>query len=548
MAELLLGPMLRHVGERDATVWVETDAPCEVDVLGHTERTFCVEGHYYALVGIDDLEPGRAYEYEVKLDGERRWPTDDSEFPASRIRSIHRDHPMEIAFGSCRVTAPHHPPYSLSKDQHGLGAEVDALRVRGLEMRRQPPESWPDQLLLLGDQVYVDEGSPRARQFIRSRRDTSQPPGEGPLDFEEYRQLYLESWSEPVIRWLFANVPAAMIIDDHDIHDDWNISRSWLEEMRSTSWWDERIRAGAASYWIYQHFANLSPEHLAEEETYRKVQQHSEDATAVLREYGDRCADDRQGIRWSYRRDFGRTRLIVMDSRGGRVLQEGKRSIFDDREREWIWEQARGDFDHLLLATSDPFLLAHGLQYLEAWNEAVCNGAWGSHAARVAERVRRAVDLDHWGAFQLSFHRLVELIRAVGSGELGNPPASIVVLSGDVHHAYLVEVGFARGSGVKSPVYQAVCSPYRNPLDSHERLTVKAAASRPGWAAGRILARAAGVDPPEIGWRFLEGPLFDNQIASLTLDGQKARMTLSKTEPGEPDEARLASSFERTLT
>ena len=33
-AELLLGPMLRHTGETDATVWVETSGPAEVEILG----------------------------------------------------------------------------------------------------------------------------------------------------------------------------------------------------------------------------------------------------------------------------------------------------------------------------------------------------------------------------------------------------------------------------------------------------------------------------------------------------------------------------------
>src|SRR3954454_20903828 len=74
MAELVLGPMLRHVGEHDATVWVETDAECEVEVLGSAAPTFCVAGHHYALVCIDGLEPRSRTPYEVKLDGEVRWP------------------------------------------------------------------------------------------------------------------------------------------------------------------------------------------------------------------------------------------------------------------------------------------------------------------------------------------------------------------------------------------------------------------------------------------------------------------------------------------
>ena len=50
MASLLLGPLLRYTGRTQATVWVETDAACEVAVLGRAAATFEVEGHHYALV------------------------------------------------------------------------------------------------------------------------------------------------------------------------------------------------------------------------------------------------------------------------------------------------------------------------------------------------------------------------------------------------------------------------------------------------------------------------------------------------------------------
>jgi hypothetical protein len=74
MSTLVLGPLLRYVSQTEATVWVETDRPCEVEVLGRRDRTFRVEGHHYALVCLRDLEPGSSQQYEVKLDGERAWP------------------------------------------------------------------------------------------------------------------------------------------------------------------------------------------------------------------------------------------------------------------------------------------------------------------------------------------------------------------------------------------------------------------------------------------------------------------------------------------
>ena len=50
MPELVLGPFLRHVGASDATVWVETDSPCVVEVraggVSGSSRTFRVGAHH----------------------------------------------------------------------------------------------------------------------------------------------------------------------------------------------------------------------------------------------------------------------------------------------------------------------------------------------------------------------------------------------------------------------------------------------------------------------------------------------------------------------
>src|SRR5205823_12440374 len=120
-------------------------------------------------------------------------------------------------------------------------------------------------------------------------------------------------------------------------------------------------------------------------------------------EYAARADQHREGIRWSFHRDLGPNRVIVMDSRVGRVLKEGRRSIFDESEWQWIQGQIEGDFDHLLIATSDPYLLAHGMHYGEAWGERICEGAWGKRAASLGEKLRRGVDLDHWASFRRSF-------------------------------------------------------------------------------------------------------------------------------------------------
>jgi hypothetical protein len=546
MANLVLGPLLRYVGETDATVWVEADSPCEVEVLGRREPTFVVEEHFFALVRIEGLEPGSLHEYEVRLDGERCWPPAGSGLPPSAIRTLAPGRPCDVAFGSCRVALPHSEPYVHNKDRHEDGREYDALRVLAAEMARRDCDEWPELLLLLGDQVYVDEGSPRTRERIRRRRGTDTPPGEEVTDFEEYSWLYEESWSDPLVRWLLSTVSVSMLWDDHDMSDDWNISRSWLEEMRRKSWWHRRATAGIMSYWVYQHMGNLSPRELDADELYSEVR-GSPRATTALRDFAAGIASTGSGTRWSYCRDLDGTRAIFVDSRAGRVLEEGRRSIVDEEEWEWVVEQASGDFDHLLIATTVPFLLSPGFHHLQAWSERVCDGAWGKAPAWAMEKLRRAVDFDHWASFDDSFQLLRCLLEEVGAGKRGRAPASIVVLSGDVHHAYLAEMAFRPGAEVKSAIYQAVCSPYRNPLDRRERLAIEAGFSRPFTAATRALAGAAGAPDPGLRWRLAEGPYFDNQVASLRFDGRRATMRLDKTAPGEEDGRRLECVFERRL-
>ncbi|HEU4738235.1 MAG TPA: alkaline phosphatase D family protein [Solirubrobacterales bacterium] len=546
MPDLTLGPILRYVSETEANIWVETDRACEVEVLGHREPTFRVDGHHYALVCIEGLEPASRYEYEVRLDGEVRWPDPDSELPPSAIRTIDADKSLDICFGSCRVAVPHEAPFTEPKDVTEVGHEVDALWTLAKQMAAGEREEWPDQLFLLGDQVYVDEGSPKTRKRIRQRRGTETAPEDEVTDFEEYTWLYQESWEQPMIRWLFSTVSVSMLWDDHDMSDDWNISHSWLTEMRQRSWWSRRVIGCFASYWIYQHIGNLSPRELADNEIYQQVRGHQA-AEEVIYPWAHRIDSSGDGSRWSFCRNFGRTRAIFIDARAARVLEEDRRAIVDDEEWDWIVEHAEGDFDHLIICTTIPWLLSPAFDRLEAWNERLVEGkAWGKAAAWVSEKIRREVDFDHWAAFGESFAKLRDLLHEVACGRHGKAPASVVVLSGDVHHAYLAEVAY-RGSTDRAPVYQAVCSPYRNPLDEKERRVVRRGFSRPLTVFARLLAKAAGTPDPGIRWRTLEGPYFDNQVATLQIDRREATMRLDKTVPGEDGKEALEESFSHRL-
>jgi hypothetical protein len=557
MARLLLGPLLRHVGEHDATVWVETDARCDVEVRAQgtvgRARTFMVAGHHYAIVVIDDLPPAFSTPYEVALDGEVVWPEPDSEFPASRIRTIDPHAPIRLLFGSCREPPTVRPNFP--------GLDPDIFLAYANRMIQQSPDKWPDLLLLVGDQVYADDPSAQVRKFIRQRRDTNKPPGDEVANFEEYTHLYYESWGEPTIRWLLSTLPTSMIFDDHDVRDDWNTSAAWRRDMQRTSWWEERITGALMSYWIYQHLGNLSPAGLEADVMYRKViASRDEDAEPALRKFAqaaDREADGAKGTQWSYRRDFGPVRLLVIDSRCGRILDEGRtRSMVSDDEFDWIERQSDdAGYQHLVVATSMPWLLPRALHDIESWNEALCAGSRGRFLAWLSEKVRRAVDLEHWAAFRGSFDRLAAWFARVGAAERGDAaPATICVLSGDVHHTYVSEAVYR--PKLASRVYQVTCSPIHNTIPTPMRLVFKASWSHTFERFVRLFDRWAKVPPLPIRWHHPTGPHFGNMLALLVLDGREARLVLERAikadEPSAPTEAaaeaKLVITKELSLT
>jgi hypothetical protein len=547
VAALVLGPLLRYVSRTEATVWVEVEGPCTVDVLGHRSETFQVNGRHYAVVAIRGLEPASCVEYEVLLDGVRCWPESDGEWPGSSIRTLPRDGPLEIVFGSCRVSRPDSPPHTLSPDDHELGVGVDALVALAARMRTEDPVRWPHQLLLLGDQVYADEVPPGTARFIRARRDVSRPPGLEVADFDEYARIYREAWVDRPLRWLLSTLPSAMIFDDHDVHDDWNTSAAWVAEMHAEPWWADRIAGALATYWIYQHLGNLAPDELARDPLLAAVRQATDGGT-LLREFALAADCGGGGGLWSFSRDLAGTRLVVLDGREGRILEEGHREMFDEPEWRWLTDQSTGDFDHLVLATTLPVLLPATLHYLEALSEPLCSGAWGTSARRLGEWLRQGFDLEHWAAFESSFRRLLVLTREVGAGRRGSAPASILFLGGDIHQGYLQQAAFPASAGVRSAVYQAVCSPFRNPLDHRER-TVLQFMRRSSVLARvvRWLAHAVGVADPEATWTLAQDPTFDNQMATLTFDGRAASLRIERTRPGDGRDPVLETTLDRRL-
>jgi hypothetical protein len=317
-----------------------------------------------------------------------------------------------------------------------------------------------------------------------------------------------------------------MIFDDHDVRDDWNTSQVWRDQMAAQPWWPQRIRAALASYWVYQHLGNLDPATRDADPLYRKVLEAEGDVYDLLSDFAGRAdaeVGEPTGVRWSYRWDIGRTRLLMVDSRCARVLNTEHRLMINEHSFAWIEENADGpgeDVDHLLIGSSIPWLMPPAVSHFQSLDELAA-----ARGSRIAENVRQAVDLEHWPAFRASFDRLADLIRGVASGPAA--PATVCVLSGDVHHSYAAEAGWS--SPTRSRVYQLTCSPVRNGVPWFMEYVFAV-----GWwgrlasVLGRV-AKAVGIGEPPLSWSRIGGPWFGNAVSTLEVTGRQARLVVERS-------------------
>ena len=106
MTALLLGPLLRHVGEHEATIWLETDAPASSRSGPVTRSPKTGRSGSPATTTRSSSWPAwsRARRRPTRScsTAALAWPLPESPFPASRIRTIDPGAPVRLLFGSCR--------------------------------------------------------------------------------------------------------------------------------------------------------------------------------------------------------------------------------------------------------------------------------------------------------------------------------------------------------------------------------------------------------------------------------------------------------------
>ena len=296
-------------------------------------------------------------------------------------------------------------------------------------------------LVTLGEvlAMYLLSWSPAAWAGV----DLDPPDG---LD-EKHRRRYAEERGAiesfvtglPAVRRVLAHLPVAMIFDDHDITDDWNLSREW-EEVAYGHPFSKRVIGNAlVGYLLNQAWGN-APEHFDDG--------LMGDLEATLGGQGTRGHDafiDRllRFDRWHYTWPTTPP-LVVIDTRTHRWRSESaarKPSGLMDWESLTDLQQTLRDLPAVLLVSPAPIF---GVKLIEAIQRVF---TWFGRPL--------LVDAENWMAHPGAAHAMLNVFRH------SKTPRHFVVLSGDVHYSFVYDVEL-RGRERGPDIWQITSSGVRN--------------------------------------------------------------------------------------
>ncbi|MEW6028749.1 MAG: alkaline phosphatase D family protein [Chloroflexota bacterium] len=411
---IILGPIIGGLSHRGVILWARADGPStlyawlasdenlsDAKQMGKAELTDATG--FAGAIPIDGLEAERVYYFALSLDTESKPPDDAFEsfrtFPPPGKAVSFR-----FAFGSC------------FRPEHRLPGR--AFR----HMLRNQPNL--DFMILEGDQIYADEWKHNGLGYVA-------------LTVDDYRAVYLHTWSNSYFRELLARTPVFMTLDDHEVDNDWH----WHDR--------EHTIADIPAYTRFTRLVNG----LSKEER-RLTAQRVQDALQVYREHQGMhapafslpqrqnngslrfVADDAGSLAYSFY--FGAAAFYVMDTRTQRLRNRQEQIVLGDAQ----WRA----FEAWLLAVKDDF----PLKFIVT-SSAVLFEFWGD------------IVKDRWPGFPEERERLLRLLA-------DNEISGVYFLAGDLHEAHAVSAELCGPDGHTLPIWEFSSTPFEQKTNYVARL------------------------------------------------------------------------------
>jgi alkaline phosphatase D len=267
-----LGPVIGHVNTTSARLWLR-GGPGQQGIITYASTKDFFDAKkstiqlnpnldYSGTVYLPELTPGNRYYYMAGT------VSDDldinslaiSDFNWSAFKKHHKRQffetdiegvPASFLFGSCR----HPGVWNLNRGDACFKAINKLQRRKSLNTKF---------IIMCGDQVYADvlhyedhkpDIDDEIHEIKRDRHRHYFIAGKAKSSQEQYFQLYRNAWSNTEYRYLLSHTPTYMMMDDHEIINDW--SPAFFEENSRYGNIPEILNWGLTAYQGYQ--AALAP-------------------------------------------------------------------------------------------------------------------------------------------------------------------------------------------------------------------------------------------------------------------------------------------------
>ena len=242
----------------------------------------------------------------------------------------------------------------------------------------------------------------------------------------------------PQVRRALAHIPTYMIFDDHDVTDDWNLTRGWEQEVYGNPLSKRMIGNALIGYLLCQGWGNV-PKKVAP--LIAKVQESM--GESGLNSHDEIIDDLLDFDQWHYRLDTTPP-IEVLDTRTQRWRSE---SNMNKPSGLMDWE-ALCDFQHSIIGKESVIVVSaapiYGVKVIEAIQKVFT--FFGKALT---------VDAENWMAHKGTANVILNIFRHYKT------PPDFIILSGDVHYSFVYDVRlrFRRNS---PHITQFTCSGLKN--------------------------------------------------------------------------------------
>ncbi|MBU3021975.1 alkaline phosphatase family protein [Aestuariibacter sp. A3R04] len=285
--------------------------------------------------------------------------------------------------------------------------------------------------------MYLLVWSPSLWRCIRLSVD--EVPDEYKQQFER-EQTVIQKFVEtlPRIRRALAHIPVYMIFDDHDVTDDWNLTRGWEQEVYGHPLSRRMVGNALVGYWLCQGWGNQPDKFIHIEEQARTV--FTSEGLVEQDTFISTLFDFEE---WHYSLNTSPP-VYVMDTRTRRWRSESslnKPSGLMDWEALCEFQQALIGQHAVIVVSAAPI---YGVKMIEAIQKVFT--FFGKALT---------VDAENWMAHKGTANVILNIFRHYKT------PPEFIILSGDVHYSFVYDVRlrFRRNS---PHITQFTCSGIKN--------------------------------------------------------------------------------------